>query len=114
MQLEKIPTFKQKGLKGYSYPIKNKNVGFHLIDVTKGHDTYIISKKCTHIYYVLEGKGTFDIEDKIEHVSKGEVIEVPPKITYTYTGSMKLLLVMSPRWFEGNEIIVKNNPNVIP
>ena len=112
MELPKQPSFEQKGLKGFTFPLKNGNVDIHYVDVSQGHDTYIISKKCIHIYYILEGKGTFDIDGKIEDVSEGSVVEVLPNIEYTYFGNMKLLLMMNPPWFEGNEVIVKNNPRV--
>jgi hypothetical protein len=37
---------------------------------------------------------------------------VPPGVEYSYSGSMKLLLVSYPRWFEGNERMTRNNPDV--
>ena len=112
MKLPTKPTFQQKGLKGHAYNLTNKELEIYNVDVTQGHDNYIISKKCFHIYYILEGKGTFDIGNKIEEVSKGSLVEIPPKVEYTYSGNMKLLLIMNPPWFEGNEEITKKNPNV--
>jgi mannose-6-phosphate isomerase-like protein (cupin superfamily) len=106
------PTFSQKGLKGYRYDIENKEVEVYLVNVTEGHDKYLISKKITHCYYVLQGKGFFDIEEKKHFVKAGMLIEVPPNIEYVYSGKMKLLLIMNPPWFEGNEKITRNNPSV--
>ncbi len=42
----------------------------------------------------------------------GMMIEVPPQVEYVYSGKMKLLLIMSPPWFKGNETITKKNPSV--
>jgi mannose-6-phosphate isomerase-like protein (cupin superfamily) len=112
MKLPLKPTFEQKGLKGYLYPLKNKELEIFFVDVTQGHDTYIISKKCFHIYYIIEGEGIFYIDSKSKKVSKNSLIEVQTNIEYTYSGNMKLLLIMNPPWFEGNEEITKKNPDV--
>lgn len=106
------PKYSQRGLKGYKYPIQNNSVELFNVDVWEGHDTYIISKECTHIYYIIEGKGIFDIESVNYNITSGMVIEVPPNIEYTYTGKFKALLIMNPPWFEGNEIILRENPLV--
>jgi len=112
MELPIKPTFEQKGLKGFAYPLKNKELEIYFVDVTQGHDNYIISKKCFHIYFVIEGNGDFDINNQSIKVAKNSLVEVQPNVEYTYSGNMKLLLIMNPPWFEGNEEITKNNPNV--
>ena len=111
-RLSEQPAFSQKGLKGYAYPLKNKNVEIYYVDVTQGHDNYIISKICTHIYYVLEGEGVFELDGKKTNMKKGELIEIPPNVEYAYSGNMRLLLIMNPPWFEGNEEIIRKNPSV--
>jgi len=113
MRLPARPSFEQKGLKGYMYPLTNKELEIYYVDVTQGHDTHLISRKCFHIYYVLEGEGFFDIDNQIRDVSKGSLIEVSPNTEYTYSGKMRLLLIMNPPWFKGNEKITKKNPSVV-
>jgi hypothetical protein len=108
------PSFALKGLKGYQFePLINQELDIYFVDVEKGHDTFIISKKLTRIYYILEGKGYFTIENKKYDVEPGMLIEVPPNIEYSYSGTMKLLLISNPRWFRGNEEVTKKNPDVI-
>ncbi len=106
------PTFSQKGLTGFRYALTNENVEVYFVDVKQGHDKYIISKNCSHIYYILEGEGTFDIDGTKYNVNKGAFIEVPPNVEFTYSGKMRLLLIMNPPWFEGNEQVTKKNPSV--
>jgi len=106
------PNFSQKGLAGYHFKIKNRDVEVYFVDVTQGHEAYFISKKCTHIYYVIEGEGSFDINGAKHEVKPGMLVEVPPNVEYTYSGKMKLLLVMNPPWFKGNEEITRKNPSV--
>lgn len=111
-ELSSKPSFSQVGLQGYHFPTKNSNVEIYLVDVKQGHNTYIISKKCMHIYYVIQGDGFFDIDGLKHEVKPGILVEVPPNVEYTYSGRMKLLLIMNPPWFKGNEEITKKNPSV--
>lgn len=111
-RLPRKPSFCQKGLSGYKFGLKNRNVEAYFIDVKQGHDTYIVSKKCTHVYYIVKGKGVFDIGGKKYNVRPGMLVEVPPKIEYSYSGAMKVLLIMNPPWFKGNDRIIKKNPAV--
>jgi mannose-6-phosphate isomerase-like protein (cupin superfamily) len=105
-------SYSQKGLSGYRFPLKNLNVEIYFVDVKQGHDTFLISKKCAHIYYILYGRGFFVIRNKKHAVKAGMLIELPPKIEYTYSGRMKLLLIMNPPWFKGNDKLTKMNPSV--
>lgn len=109
--LPKTPTFEQKGLKGYAYPMENGNMEAYVVDVATGHDTFIVSRKCVHVYSVLQGNGIFTIDGTTYPVNEGDLIEVLPGFEYTYSGTMRLLLLMNPPWFEGNEKIVRNNPS---
>ena len=72
----------------------------------------MISKKITRIYYILEGEGYFTIDNHKYDVRPSMLIEVPPNVEYSYSGKMKLLLIGNPRWFKGNEVVTKKNPDV--
>jgi mannose-6-phosphate isomerase-like protein (cupin superfamily) len=108
------PSFAMKGLAGYEFkPLKDQDIAVHLIDVHKGHDTFIISKALTRIYYIVEGTGVFTIDHQKYDVVPGLLVEVPPGIEYSYSGSMKVVLVSHPCWFEGNERTTRKNPDVV-
>jgi mannose-6-phosphate isomerase-like protein (cupin superfamily) len=108
------PSFVLKGMAGYEFqPLKDEDLAVHLLDVQKGHDTFMISKALTRIYYVIEGAGAFTIDNQKYEVGPGLVVEVPPGVEYSYSGSMRILLVSYPRWFEGNERMTRNNPDVV-
>jgi mannose-6-phosphate isomerase-like protein (cupin superfamily) len=103
-----------KGLAGYEFqPLKDQDIAVHLVDVHKGHDTFQISKVLTRIYYIIEGTGVFTIDDRQYDVAPGLLVEVPPGVEYSYSGSMKIFLVSHPRWFEGNERTTRKNPEVV-
>jgi hypothetical protein len=108
------PSFALKGLAGYAFePLRDQDIAIHLLDVIKGHDTFQISSALTRIYYIIEGTGMFTIDNQNYEVAGGLLVEVPPGVEYSYSGSMKILLVSYPRWFQGNEQTTRNNPAVV-
>jgi mannose-6-phosphate isomerase-like protein (cupin superfamily) len=108
------PSFAMKGLAGSDFqPLKDQDFAAHLIDVHGGHDTFQISKALTRLYYILEGTGVFTIDNHKYDVVPGLLVEVPPGVEYSYSGSMKIFLVSHPRWFEGNERTTRKNPDVV-
>jgi mannose-6-phosphate isomerase-like protein (cupin superfamily) len=108
------PSFALKGLTGYEFQaLRHQDIAVHLLDVRKGHDTFIISNALTRIYYIIEGTGVFTIGNQKYNVVPGLLVEVPPGVEYSYSGSMKIFLVSHPRWFEGNERTTRNNPDLV-
>jgi len=112
-----LPTaasFTGKGLLGYTFgPLNQKDLEIYYIAVEKGHDTFMVSKKITRIYYVLSGSGYFTIDDRRYDVHPGMLVEVPPKVEYCYSGNMGMIAVSAPRWFSGNDTFTKWNPDVV-
>jgi mannose-6-phosphate isomerase-like protein (cupin superfamily) len=114
VEVSSSPSFTLQGMAGYEFqPLKDPDFAVHLLEVHTGHDTFMISKALTRIYYVIEGSGVFTIDNQNYDVSPGLVVEVPPDVEYSYSGRMKILLVSHPRWFEGNERMTRKNPNVV-
>ena len=113
LTLPSLPSFTLKGMKGYQFQsLRNKELDIYILDIEKGHDTFIISKNITRIYYILEGRGYFTIENQKYDVEPGMLVEVPPNIEYSYSGAMKIVLISNPRWFKGNEEVTRKNPDV--
>lgn len=103
------PSFEQKGLTGYNFNLTCKDISLSYEDVFKGHDTYDLNEYSSKIYYVLEGEGTFCIENEKMKVKQGEVIEVPKGANFVFVGKMKLLLIMSPAFRPQDDIHGKDN-----
>src|SRR5882724_2882609 len=113
LAVSSAPSFTLTGMAGYEFrPLKDGDFAVHLLMVHRGHDTFMISKALTRIYYIIEGTGAFTIDNQKYDVAPGLIVEVPPGVEYTYSGSMKVLLVSHPRWFEGNERMTRKNPDV--
>jgi hypothetical protein len=112
--LPPVPSFDGKGLFGYTFgPLGQKDLEIYYIEVEKGHDTFMVSKRIARVYYVLSGSGFFTIGDCRYDVSSGMLVEVPPKVEYSYSGKMKLIGFCTPRWFYGNDRHTKWNADVV-
>lgn len=115
--IHSLPTsasFTGKGLLGYTFgPLKQKDIEIYYIEVEKGHDAFMVSKRITRTYYILSGTGYFTIGDRRYDVGPGMLVEVPPKIEYCYSGKMKLIALSKPRWFSSNDTFTKWNPDVV-
>ena len=113
--LPTLTSFEVEGLFGYTFgPLKQQDLEIYYIEVEKGHDTFMVSKKVTRTYYILCGNGYFTIDDRRYDVGPGMLVEVPPKVEYSYSGKMKLIALSKPRWFGGNDTHTKWNPDVVP
>lgn len=56
------------------------------------------------VYYVLEGKGEFIINDEIIPVEATDVVIVSKNTPYNYRGKMKLFLVHTPAFDPVHEV----------
>jgi len=50
------------------------------------------------IYFVAQGSGVFFVSDKKYDVKKDDVVFIPKKTIYNFSGKMKLFLVCSPEF----------------
>ncbi|HCS78427.1 TPA: hypothetical protein DIV55_01655 [Patescibacteria group bacterium] len=51
-----------------------------------------------NIYFILEGKGHFIINEVKEGCSKGDLVVIPAGTIFTYEGKFRLLLSCTPPW----------------
>ena len=111
--LSSATPFTGKGMSGYTFGPLHQNIDFYYIEVESGHDFFMKSRKITRIYYVLSGVGHFIINNHKYDVHPGILVEIPPKAEYCYTGKMTLIAFGTPRWFRGNDVFIKWNPDVV-
>lgn len=98
------PAFKGKGLLGYTFgPLRQKNLDVYCVEVEGGHDTFMISKRIYRTYYILSGSGYFTIDGRRCEVAPGMLVEVPPKVEFSYSGRMRLIAFSTPGWTFGND-----------
>ena len=111
LSMPEKPAYTNHGLTGYSL-FRNERLDVDYISVVTGHDTFLKCKRSTRLYYVLSGEGYFTIDGTRYGVHPGELVTVPPKVEYSYSGQMTLLMVATPRWVRGDVIATRWNPDV--
>jgi len=63
-----------------------------------GEQKFGLDKESDTAYYVLEGTGTFFIEEKEFKVKKGDLIFIPKNTKYKDTVGLKLLAISVPKF----------------
>jgi chemotaxis methyl-accepting protein methylase len=112
--LPKAVSFTSKGLSGFTFgPLQQKNLEIYYIESERGHDTFMVSRRIFRTYYVLAGSGHFTIDNQQHPVGPGLLVEIPPKVEFSYSGKMTLLCISIPRWSKGSDMVTKWNPDVV-
>jgi len=73
------------------------NVSVALIKID-GTNKKVINKRGDALYYVLEGKGEFEIGDEKVSVSKGDLIFIPKNTPYFDKGKLTMISFNNPRF----------------
>ena len=72
-------------------------------ETKNGHMEEFYHEKSAFIYYILEGSGTWIIEDKEYDVKAKDVVIVPPGKKFYFKGNLKQVCVTTPAWDEKYE-----------
>ncbi|MFI6732246.1 cupin domain-containing protein [Nonomuraea sp. NPDC050451] len=77
----------------------------HLIIEINGRvPAWLRQRECDFVYYVIEGRGTFHIEDRHEHCRAGDLVTIPKGSKFTYEGhGLRMLLASTPPWQPAQE-----------
>lgn len=77
-------------------------------ETATGHAEEFYHEKSAFIYYIIEGSGTWIIEDVEYPVEKDDVVIVPPGKSFYFKGNLKQLCITAPAWEEQFEHHVRN------
>ena len=72
-------------------------------ETKQGHAEEFFHEKSAFIYYIIDGKGEWIIEDKQYEVDKGDVVIVPPGKRFYFKGNVKQICITAPAWEERYE-----------
>lgn len=100
--------FDWDGLKGWAYNSKEDfpDASAAYFEVTGRHGK-VKTASSDRVYYVLDGKGVFEIGGKEVEVEKTDVVIVPKNTPYDYwakEGGLKLFLVHTPAYNPEDEV----------
>ena len=106
--LKNANKFSWNGLDGYAYNSKEDfaNASAAYFEVTSEHGK-VKTTKSDRVYYIIEGKGEFEIDNELIDVEQSDVVIVPKNTPYNYRskkGLMKLFLVHTPAFDPDKEI----------
>lgn len=88
------------------YPVIG-NCEIVVVETETGHNQEFYDKASTFNYIILEGSGSFFLDDEEVRVARGDFITIQPNTRLYYKGKMKLVLITTPPWQEGNEVETK-------
>ncbi len=77
-------------------------VGYFYVDAYKGHDCYAYDTVSTHKYFLISGEGDFIVNGKVVHKQAGDTITINPNEVFYYSGTMKLIEKISPKFEDKN------------
>jgi mannose-6-phosphate isomerase-like protein (cupin superfamily) len=107
-------TFKGRRVLGYHFgPLAQKDLDVYYVEVDGGHDTFLVSKRITRTYYILSGAGWFTIDGRQYDVAPGMVVEVPPKVEFSYSGRMRFVAFCTPGWRFGSDWHTRWNEDAV-
>jgi len=97
----KATTIKKSGV---NITLYNESSPSNIVyEVTKhGHLEEFYDDVSTYTWFIVEGKGTFVLNDKRIEVGPKDVVVAPPKTRIYYFGNLTMVLMCSPKFNEEN------------
>ena len=97
---ENAPEFEKQGVKMRVYNTKEQCPQASIVyqETEKGHFEEFYHAKSYFIFYIIEGNGTWYIEDEAKEVNTGDVVIIPPGKRFYYKGNLKQICITSPSW----------------
>lgn len=77
-------------------------------ETATGHGEEFYHEKSAFIYYIIEGSGTWVIDDIEYAAEKDDVVFVPPGKRFYFRGNLKQICITSPAWEEEFERHVRD------
>ena len=103
-----IPKKEKFGINLNIYPDVD-GAGIVSVSTEVGHNQEFYDKQSTFTYIILEGGGTFFLDDETVEVAKGDVLSIPPNTRIYYKGKFKMILLITPAWKPENEVETKSS-----
>jgi mannose-6-phosphate isomerase-like protein (cupin superfamily) len=82
--------------------------GFVYEETERGHFEEFYDMESTFTWFIIEGRGTFVIDDEKFEVGPKDLVVVPPNKRVHYFGKLKMLLCTTPAFNPKNERHVRD------
>jgi mannose-6-phosphate isomerase-like protein (cupin superfamily) len=103
-RLEKSTLMEKYGIKLDVYPDIHEQCGVVLVATEKGHNQEFYDRESTYTYIILQGSGTYYLNDEEVRVSQGDMLSIAPGTRIYYKGTMRMILITTPAWRGKNEV----------
>jgi mannose-6-phosphate isomerase-like protein (cupin superfamily) len=92
--------FEKQGVKMRVYNTKEQCPEASVVyqETQSGHHEEFYHSRSNFIFYIIEGSGTWFIEDNPYNVEAGDVVIIPPNHRFYYTGILKQVCITAPSW----------------
>jgi mannose-6-phosphate isomerase-like protein (cupin superfamily) len=102
--------FEKQGVKMRVYNTKEQCPEAAVVyqETETGHHEEFYHSKSNFIFYIIEGSGTWFIEDNRYKVEAGDVVIIPPGKRFYYKGILKQVCITAPAWEEEFEHHVRD------
>ncbi|AKB27411.1 hypothetical protein MSSIT_0692 [Methanosarcina siciliae T4/M] len=87
----------------YTTGENSRNAAVLYQETETGHAEEFVHEKSDFLYYILEGSGTWVVEDREFKVGAGDVVVVPVGNRFWFRGSLKQVCITAPAWEEKYE-----------
>lgn len=104
---EEITSKEKFGVNMSVYP-SIEDCGIVLENTENGHNQEFYNTKSTFTYIILEGNGSFFLNDEEIKVFSGDMISIQPNTRIYFKGKLKMVLISNPKWEAQNEFESKN------
>ena len=97
---ENAPEFEKHGVRMRVYNTREQCPQAAVVyqETREGHFEEFSHSRSNFIFYIMEGKGTWIIEDIPHDVSAGDVVIIPPDTRFYYKGQLKQICITAPAW----------------
>lgn len=108
ISFETATRFNKVGVDFIGYEPINDNMSFVIETVKEGHFEEFVHEKSTFTYIILEGKGTFYLDDEAVEVKAGDVLSINPGTRIYFKGNLKQILITTPAYDPNYERHIRN------
>jgi mannose-6-phosphate isomerase-like protein (cupin superfamily) len=97
--------FSQGGTQAIAYTVKEDFAAADLsLLMVNGRHGRAKSLACDRFFFIIEGQGTFTIDQQVFEVSGEDLIVVPRETAFDYEGIMKVIEFGTPAFDEAYEV----------